>query len=44
MLYTFTHLAQSALESLLFWVFALSPVIVFWQLLAWAGQHLTPVM
>lgn len=44
MIYTFTHLTQSALESLLFWAFALSPVFVLWQLLVWAGQHLTPGM
>ena len=44
MLHTFTHLAHSALESLLFWVLALSPVLLFWQLLVWAGQHLTPGM
>ncbi|MFC3686162.1 hypothetical protein [Hydrogenophaga luteola] len=40
MLSTFEHYLAMALEFLVFWACVLSPVLAFWQVLAWAGRQL----
>ena len=37
MLSTFEHYVAMVIEFLVFWACVLSPVVAFWQVLAWAG-------